>query len=278
MTSALANTDVESIEVDLLLEAVYRKYGYDFRNYAKSSITRRVLHALQQFDVKTISELQHLILIDKSVFDRVLPDLTVNVTEMFRDPPAYLSVRDNVIPLLRTYPHIKVWHAGCATGEEVYSMAILLEEENLYKRSQIYATDINELVLRKAQQGVYATDQIQEYTRNYHRAGGKEPFTDYFRARDGYAIFSNSLRENVLFSDHNLVTDSSFGEMHLVICRNLMIYFDRELQNRALGLFTESLVDGGFLWLGSKETIQFSDYSGRFEKIDGKEKIYKKIG
>lgn len=268
----------EKIEFDLLLQAIYQKYGYDFRNYSKASIRRRIRRRFSRSGLKTISEMQHKLLNDKQFFEVLLLDLTVNVTEMFRDPSFFKTIRKTVIPELKKQPFIRVWHAGCSSGEEVYSTAILLNEEGLYKNTLIYATDVNEAVLDKAKKGIFSIDRMKDYTRNYRNAGGIASFADYYTARYDHAIMDNSLKKNIVFSDHNLVTDDVFGEMNLIICRNVLIYFSSELQERVFGLFWESLRSGGFLCLGSKETIRFSTYSDDFENVAEGEKIYRKNG
>jgi chemotaxis protein methyltransferase CheR len=269
--------DNESIEIDLLIEAIYKKYGYDFRNYSKASLKRRIMHKFSQSGMDNLSAMQHRLLYDKSFFESLLLDLTINVTEMFRDPSFYCVVREKVIPVLKTYPFIKIWHAGCSTGEEVYSMAILLKEENLLENVMIYATDIDDRVLRIAREGIYPLDRIKEYTRNYQKACGEQSFSDYYTAKYEATIMDSSLKKNIVFSQHNLVTDGIFGEMNLIICRNVLIYFDKELQNRVLQLFHDSLIRRGILCLGSKESINFSKLKNAFQDYDGKEKIYKKI-
>ena len=268
----------EKIEFDLLLQAIYKKYGYDFRNYSKASIRRRIRRRFSRSGLKTISEMQHKLLNDKQFFEVLLLDLTVNVTEMFRDPSFFRTIRKTVIPELKKQPFIRVWHAGCSSGEEVYSTAILLNEEGLYKNTLIYATDVNEAVLDKAKKGIFSIDRMKDYTRNYRNAGGIASFADYYTARYDHAIMDNSLKKNIVFSDHNLVTDDVFGEMNLIICRNVLIYFSSELQERVFGLFWESLRSGGFLCLGSKETIRFSTYSDDFKNVAEGEKIYRKNG
>ena len=266
----------ENIEIKVLLEAIYLKYGYDFRNYSKASIKRRILHRLSLSGLKTISEMQHKILYDKRFFEILIQDISINVTEMFRDPSFYKAVRENIIPVLKNLPFIKVWHAGCATGEEVYSMAILLKEEGLHDKITIYATDFNEGVIKKAKDGIYPADRIKEYTYNYQKAGGRSSFTDYYTARYGYALINKSLKKNIVFADHNLVTDWIFGEMNMIMCRNVLIYFNRDLQNRVIRLFRDSLRKDGFLCLGSKESIRFSEYSDDFVAVVKKQKIYRK--
>lgn len=267
----------QQIELQLLLQAVYLKYGYDFRNYAKASVKRRILHRMNSDNYPNISAMQHRLLEDVSFFETLLLDLSINVTEMFRDPTFYLALRKEVIPILRSYPFLKIWHAGCSSGEEVYSMAILLKEEGLYDRTQIYATDMNQVILKKARDGIFSINRLKQYTLNYQRAGGQESFSDYYTAHYDHVVMDKSLKENVLFSDHNLATDGVFGEMHLIICRNVLIYFNRELQNRVFKLFSESLTLGGILSLGSKESVRLSDSSIIFEDISKEEKIYRKI-
>lgn len=248
------NTD---IEIRLLIEAIYLKYSYDFRNYSGASIKRRILHALRQFDCLTVSALQERVLHDPGMFMQLLQYLTIPVSEMFRDPDHFLAVRNEVVPLLRTWPSIKVWIAGCSTGEEVYSMAILLREEGLLERTIIYATDINPHSLDRAKQGIYSMQSMREYEENYRLAGGRRDFAEYYTAAYGNAIMDSSLRDNVTFADHSLATDSVFSETQLVSCRNVLIYFNKDLQDRALGLFHESLCHRGFLVLGSKESVDF---------------------
>ncbi|MDM8568567.1 protein-glutamate O-methyltransferase CheR [Thiotrichales bacterium HSG1] len=269
--------DTQNIELQLLLQAVYLKYGYDFRNYAKASIKRRVQHRLSKDGFESISAMQNKVLYDVSFFETLLLDLSINVTEMFRDPKFYLALRKVIIPHLKKYPFLKIWHAGCSSGEEVYSMAIILKEEGLYDRTQIYATDMNEVVLKQAKDGIFNISRLKQYTANYQKAGGQESFSDYYTAHYDHAVMSKSLKKNILFSDHNLATDGVFGEMNLIICRNVLIYFNRDLQNRVLGLFSDSLPDDGFLCLGSKESIRFSAFSDSFSDIVREEKIYRKV-
>ncbi len=267
---------IQDTETDLLLEAMFRVFGYDFRNYNKAHLKRRIIHRQQQLGLKSISQLQHQILHEKESLELLLRDLSINVTEMYRDPSFYLRMREEVFPVLRTYPYIKVWHAGCATGEEVYSFAIMLKEEGLYNRTQIYATDFNPAVLETARKGIYPINRIKDYTYNYQQAGGKQSFSDYYIAKYDAVILDQHLRQNIVFAEHNLVTDHVFAEVHLIICRNVLIYFNKELQNRVVRLFAESLIKGGFLGLGSKENLMFTDVSEQFEVTDAKEKIYKK--
>ena len=267
----------EKIEFDLILEAIYQKYGYDFRNYAKASLRRRLRYRLSQSNLKTISEMQHKLLNDKGFFDTLLLDLTINVTEMFRDPSFFKALREIVISELKKQPFIKVWHAGCSSGEEIYSTAILLKENGMYESSLIYATDTNEMVLDKAKSGIFPIEKMKDFTVNYRKAGGLASFADYYTARYDNAIMDNSLKKNIVFSNHNLVTDSVFGEMDLIMCRNVLIYFNRELQDRVFRLFMDSLRPGGFLCLGSKETIRFSSFSENFENVIEKERVYRRI-
>ena len=271
------NSDLERLEIELLLEGVFRHYGFDFRSYAYASIRRRLWKRVEGEGLTTISELQARILHDPDTMERLLLDLSVNVTAMFRDPSFYKEFREKIIPLLRTYPFIRIWHAGCSTGEEVFSMAILLEEEGLYDRSRLYATDINDVVLQRAKQGIFPLDRMQEYTENYLRAGGTRSFSEYYTAKYDGALFSPALTRNIVFSQHNLVTDRSFSEFHVIFCRNVLIYFDKELQNRVHALFYDSLVMLGILALGSKESLKFSQYEPCYEKVSATEKLYRKV-
>lgn len=264
------------IELRLLVEAIYLKYSYDFRDYSVASLRRRVLHAVQQFGVTTVSALQDRVLHDPAAFARLLQYLTVPVSEMFRDPAYFLALRREVVPVLRTYPSFKVWVAGCSTGEEAWSLAILLHEEGLLDKALIYATDINPQSLEKAARGVFPLEAMQAYTRNYQRAGGAAAFSDYYTAGYGGALFDRALGQSMTFADHSLSTDSVFAETHLVSCRNVLIYFNRTLQDRALGLFHESLCHRGFLGLGSKESIDFSSYAGKFETLARAERLFRK--
>jgi chemotaxis protein methyltransferase CheR len=268
--------DNTAIELRLLMEAIYLKYNHDFRDYTGASQKRRVLYALDQLDLPTISALQEKVLRDPALFARLLQFLTIPVSEMFRDPAYFLALRRQVIPVLQTYPSIKVWVAGCSTGEEVYSLAILLREEGLLERALIYATDINPASLDKARQGIFALDAVRGFTANYQRAGGRCAFSDYYTAAYDAARFDPALRANVIFADHSLATDSVFAETQLISCRNVLIYFNRQLQDRALGLFHESLCHRGFLGLGNKESIDFSAYANRFSALSRSERVYRK--
>lgn len=266
----------EDIEIRLLLEAIYAKYGYDFRDYSGAHMKRRILHRLSMSGLSSISEMQNKVLYDNEFFNLILSDFSINVTEMFRDPTFYKAFREKVVPVLKTYPFIRVWHAGCSSGEEVYSMAILLKEEGIYERSQIYATDFNNDVLHKAKEGIFSIENIKDYTLNYQRSGGKASFSDYFLAKYDSVIFNQDLKKKIIFAEHNLAIDGVFGEMHVIVSRNVLIYFNKELQNKTLKLFSDSLGSGCFLCLGSKENIIYTTSSDSFENFDEKEKIYRK--
>lgn len=268
--------DVDDIELDLMLEAIVRRYGYDFRNYSKASMERRVKQAKVKMGCAEITDLTRNLLHDPVFFQKLVADFSVTVTEMFRDPEVYKTLREKVLPYLATYPFIKVWHAGCATGEEVYSLAILLHEEGLLDRATIYATDFNEAALSVAREGIYPIERIKEYGDNYHKSGGKDTFSEYFHARYDSVLMAKSLKKNIAFARHNLVTDNVFGEMHLILCRNVLIYFDRTLQDRVFKLFSESLIHNAFLCLGSKESLKFSMVVNEFNEFDKKHKIYRK--
>ena len=274
---AVDTRDVEDIEVSLLLEAIYRAYGFDFRQYAPASLKRRLWRRAHAEGADTISALQSRVLHDPKCMERLLLDLSINVTAMFRDPTFYVAFREKVVPLLRTYPFTRIWVAGCSSGEEVYSLAILLDEEEMLDRTRIYATDINEAVLERARLGVFPLDKMQDYTQNYLRAGGTRAFSEYYLASYDGAVFDRRLTQNVVFAQHNLVSDRGFNEFHVIVCRNVMIYFDRTLQERVLQLFYESLVNFGILALGHKETIKLSGHAARYEDVDGIEKIWRKV-
>ena len=273
---SLNDLENEDLEIQLLLEAIFLKYGYDFRDYSKAHLKRRIMHRLSLSELSSISEMQHQVLYDRTFLETLLKDFSINVTEMFRDPLFYKAFRQEVVPVLKTYPLIKVWHAGCSSGEEVYSMAILLKEEGLYERTLIYATDLNMGVLEQAKQAIYPIDDIEDYTYNYQQSGGLASFADYYIARYDSVILDHSLKKKIIFANHNLVTDGVFGEMHVVICRNVLIYFNRELQNKVFKLFYESLRKGGFLGIGTKESLRFSDYMEKFDTISETLKIYQK--
>jgi chemotaxis protein methyltransferase CheR len=267
---------IEDIEIQLLLEAMYQRYHYDFRHYARASVKRRLKQAREQMGFRSFSALQETLLHDPGMLARLLGYLTVQVSEMFRDPSYFRAIRETVVPHLHTYPSLKVWIAGCSSGEELYSFVILFREEGLEQRTLFYATDINQDALRKAEAGIYDLDRIQLFTENHRKSGGKSSLSTYYNAAYGKASFDKSLRKQVVFSDHSLVTDAVFAEMHLVSCRNVLIYFDRALQDRALGLFKESLARKGFLGLGSKESMRFSDHAGSFADCVREDKIYQK--
>ena len=264
------------IELPLLIEAIYLKYHYDFRQYARASLKRRLTAALSHFDCPTLSQLQDKVLRNATMFPQLLDFLTVPVSEMFRDPSYFRSLREHVIPILRTYPSLKVWVAGCSTGEEVYSLAILLREEGLLSRTLIYATDINPNSLQKAQAGIYDLARVAGFTENHRKSGARSSLSDYYTAAYGGVMLDKSLRQHIVFSDHSLATDSVFAEVHLVSCRNVLIYFDRGLQDRALGLFREALVRKGFLGIGSKESLRFSSEADAFEELVREDRIYRR--
>jgi chemotaxis protein methyltransferase CheR len=269
--------DLERIEIELLLEGIFRHYGFDFRAYAYASIRRRLWKRIEEERLPSMSALQERVLHEPAMMEKLLLDLSINVTAMFRDPSFYVSFRQHVVPLLRTYPFIRIWHAGCSTGEEVYSMAMLLREEGLYDRSRIYATDINEVVLQRAKAGIFPLERMQEYTENYMRAGGKRSFSEYYTAKYGGALFDQSLTKNVVFSQHNLVTDRSFSEFNVILCRNVLIYFDKTLQSKVHSLFYDSLAMFGVLVLGSKETLRFMSHEECYQQMAPPEKIFRKV-
>jgi chemotaxis protein methyltransferase CheR len=269
--------DLERIEIELLLEGIFRHYGFDFRAYAYASIRRRLWKRIEEEGLASVSALQERVLHEPEMMEKLLLDLSINVTSMFRDPSFYVAFRKHVVPMLRTYPFIRIWHAGCSTGEEVYSMAMLLSEEGLYDRSRIYATDINEVVLQRAKAGIFPLERMQEYTDNYLRAGGKRSFSEYYTAKYGGALFDQSLTKNVVFSQHNLVTDRSFSEFNVILCRNVLIYFDKSLQSKVHTLFYASLAMFGVLVLGSKETPRFMAHEECYEQIAPPEKIFRKV-
>ena len=269
--------DLEQLELELLLEGIHRRYGFDFRDYAPASLRRRVRRRMDGERVETVSALQDRLLHDPAVMERLLLDLSVNVTAMFRDPSFFLAFRQQVVPILRTYPFTRLWVAGCSTGEEVYSLAIVLAEEGLADRVRIYATDINEAVIERARDGVFPLDKMQEYTQNYIHAGGRRSFSEYYVARYDGARFARELVDGVVFAQHNLVSDAAFNEFHVIACRNVMIYFAQPLQEHVHRLFYESLAMFGVLALGQKETIRFSPYERSFEELDPDERLYKKV-
>jgi chemotaxis protein methyltransferase CheR len=269
--------EVTDLEIRLLLEAIYERFHYDFRQYAIASIRRRLIQALTAMHCESISALQASILHDERAFPRLLAYLTIQVTDLFRDPEFFLALRQHVMPILATYPSLKLWVAGCSTGEEAYSFAILLAEEGLLDRTLIYATDINDDSLRKAQAGVYGLDRLRQFILNYRAAGGTGSLSDYYHADQDNAVMAPELRRRITFADHSLATDSIFSEVQLVSCRNVLIYFDRELQDRALGLFADALCPRGFLCLGTKESIRFSAQAPRFNPMSVGPKIFRRV-
>lgn len=269
---------IENLEIDLLLEAIFRRYGYDFRGYARASVARRIDHFLAKYGYDSPSALIPHILHDERIITQLVAELSVPVTEMFRDPEVYRSIRRNAVALLKTHPFIKVWHAGCATGEEAYSLAILLREEGLYERVTLYATDFNDRALHSAKEGVYPLSSAERFMSSHRESGGTGSLADYYQADQDSMAIRQALKKNITFANHNLATDGVFGEMHLVLCRNVLIYFTRELQDRVLNLFLESLVHGGFLCLGKRESLRFSTVREQFRAIDEANRIYQKTG
>jgi chemotaxis protein methyltransferase CheR len=265
------------LELKLLLEGVFQRYQHDFRNYSVTSLRRRVTQALERFDCKTISQLQDRVLHEPAVFAQMLQYFTVQVSEMFRDPHYFSALRTQVAPLLKTYPSVKIWVAGCSTGEEVWSLAVMLAEEGLLDRTLIYATDINPEALKTAEAGIYAIKRIARFSENYHQAGGTGSLSDYYTAGYDSAVFDRSLRQQMVFADHSLATDSVFSEVHMVSCRNVMIYFNRSLQERAIKLFHDALVHRGFLGLGVKESLRFTMHADAFSEFLPAEKIYQRL-
>jgi len=277
MSAQTINESAFDIELTLLLEAIFQSYHCDFRGYAKSSLRRRLRQAMERFGDTSLSALQGRVLHDAQALPILLDYLTVQVSEMFRDPTHFLALRRDVLPLLATYPSLKIWIAGCSTGEELYSLAITLAEAGLLDRTIIYATDVNEEALCKAEAGVYALDRVAGFSANYAKTGGTGSLSDWFTAAYDGVVFDRRLRRNVVFSDHSLATDGDFAATHLVMCRNVLIYFDRELQDRVIALFEQSLVPRGFLALGSKENLRVSSRAPAFETFDGRERIYRKL-
>lgn len=278
MVVVKVSQNLEEIELELLLEGIFRHYGFDFRRYAPSSLKRRVWSFLRRERFSSISALQDRVLHDREWLDRLLYALSVNVSAMYRDPWFYLAFRRDVVPLLRTYPFVRIWLAGISMGEEVYSLAILLKEEGIYDRCRIYATDINDAMLKKAKEGIYPLDLMQSYTSNYIKAGGRQDFSQYYTAAYDSAIFKSALRENVIFAQHNLASDGSFNEFNVILCRNVMIYFNNDLQAHVHNLLYESLVMFGVLGVGAKETLRFSPHESAYEEVDKLAKLYRRIG
>jgi chemotaxis protein methyltransferase CheR len=264
------------IELGLLIDAIYHMYHYDFRAYAAASLRRRMKAAMTKFACRSLSALQDKVMHDPAAFPTLLDFLTVQVSEMFRDPEYFRALRQEVVPLLRTYPSLKVWVAGCSAGEEAYSLAILLREEGLLDKTLIYATDINPGTLQKAATGIYEVARIPRFTENHHQSGARSSLSDYYTAAYGSAVFDKSLKEHIVFCDHSLATDSVFAEVQLVSCRNVLIYFNRALQDRALGLFRDALCRNGFLGLGTKESLQFSSHGEEFSTVVREQKIFQK--
>jgi chemotaxis protein methyltransferase CheR len=271
------DNELELVEIQLLSEGIFRHYGFDFRDYSMPSLRRRIWKRIYAEGLSTVSGLIEKVLHDPQCMERLLLDLSINTTAMFRDPSFYLAFRQKVVPTLRTYPFVRIWHAGCSTGEEVYSMAILLQEEGLYDRCRIYATDINEAVLQKAKAGIFPLATMQENTSNYIAGGGTGTFSDYYTARYDYAIFRPSLRENVVFAQHNLVTDASFNHFNVIFCRNVLIYFNNVLQDRVQQLFLSSMEMFGILGLGKKETVRYTAVGPYYDEIDAEERLYRRV-
>jgi len=263
-------------EIDVLLDEIYSIYGYDFRHYSRASLSRRIKGFMEESGYEALDVLQKEIIDNKTVFASFLHSLSVTVTEFFRDPEVFHVIRNNIFEHLKTFPFIKIWHAGCATGEEVYSLAIMLFEEGLQDKVQVYATDMNTESLRKAKEGIFPLSSIKSFSENYKISGGDGGLSDYFDSNYDYARVKNELKKNITFANHNLVTDSVFQEVHFILCRNVLIYFDRDLQNKVFTLIDRSLVKNGFLCLGTKESIRFSEIESRYEEIHRKEKIYRK--
>jgi len=264
----------QDIEVRLVVDAIYEKYGYDFRNYSQAHIKRRILNRFNHSGLENISGMIHEVLYNPKFVDLLLMDLSITVTEMFRDPSFYKAIREEVIPVLQTFPFIKIWHAGCSSGEEVYSMAIILKEEGLYNKTQIYATDFNPVIIKQAKEGLYPLTRMKEFTMNYQKSGGKGNLSDFYSLHNENGKLLESLKKNIVFATHNLVTDSVFAEVNLVICRNVLIYFNRNLQDKVIRLFMDTLPGGGILCLGSKENLQFSEHTDHFDPFIERERIY----
>jgi chemotaxis protein methyltransferase CheR len=269
--------ELDELEIDLLLEGVWRRYGFDFRQYSRASIKRRLWRRMALEGLRSVSGLQERLLHEPASMERLLLDLSINVTAMFRDPGFFLELRRKVIPLLRTWPFVRIWHAGCSTGEEAYSLAVVLREEGLYDRCRIYATDINEAVLQRAKRAQFPLDKMREYTKNYLAAGGTGSFSEYYVAAYEAAQFDRSLADNIVFAQHNLASDHRFNDFQLILCRNVMIYFDKPLQDRVLGLFHQSLVPFGMLGLGQKESLRFSPHEGDYDDLDTAERLYRRV-
>ena len=268
---------LEQLELRLLLDAVYDHYGYDFRGYSRGSVLRRIRHRVAEEDLATISGLTERLLHDPACLERLLLDLSITVTSMFRDPTFYAALRRTALPLLRTYPFVRIWNAGCASGEETFSLAILLHEEGLGDRTRIYATDLNDVVLQRARSGTLPLSRMQEYTRHYIAAGGTAAFSDYYSVVGDAVRLDPALLRGILFAPHNLVSDASFNDFHMIMCRNVMIYFDRTLQNRVHDLFYASLIRRGILALGHKESIRFTPHEHDYDALDERERLYRRV-
>ncbi|MFJ7640452.1 CheR family methyltransferase [Peribacillus sp. NPDC097264] len=277
MKDTLSIEERENIEIELLLQAVYSVSGFDFRKYMRSSIQRRVENRMRLEHIRRASGMIEKVLYEKGFVEKLLNDFSINVTEMFRDPDFFKAFRTNLVPLLKELPEIRIWHAGCSTGEEAFSMAIMLKEEGLYDKAKIYATDMNETVIEHAQKGILPLNRMQSYTKNYLQAGGKREFSEYYTTDYQNAYLDPNLLKNVVFFQHNLVTDGSFNEFHIIMCRNVMIYFTGELQTYVNQLFYDSLCKDGFLAVGSKESIRTSSFSEVYKDFDAREKIYRKL-
>ncbi len=271
------NAKIEEIEYELLLEGIYQTYGYDFRDYAPASLKRRIRKCMNDLGVNSISAFQDKILHEKKSFTNFLNTVSIDVTSMFRDPDFFLAVRQKIFPMIRNLPFIRIWHAGCATGEEIYSLAILLKEEKLYDKARIYATDMNEVVLEKAKNGIYSLKNIQDYAGNYHKTGGSVDFSEHYTAKYDNVIMNPALKKNIIWAQHNLVTDGSFNEFDIIFCRNVMIYFNKPLQEHVHKLFMDSLTVGGILGLGKKESLHSSSFRDNYKEIDEKVKLFKRV-
>lgn len=268
--------NIQLIERNLLLEAIYHRYGYDFREYEESSLNRRLAVAMEKEGIKHVSQFQDRILRDDECMSRFMDTMSINLTAMYRDPEFYLALRRRVMPILETYPYIRLWIAGCSTGEELLSLAILLEEEGLYHRCRIYATDMSDAALQKAKRCIYPLKNVQDFSDNYLKAGGRKQLRDYYTADSSHVIFRNSLMANVTLAQHNLVSDASFNEFHVILCRNVMIYFSMNLQNRVIQLFNDSLIRFGFLGLGMNETLSYSRFENQYTEIEAHTRLYRR--
>ncbi len=277
MPKSIQQTAELDAEIDLLIKAIFNKYSYDFREYTFASQKRRIMQAVTSLKCENVTALMDKVLLEPDMFMQLLQYLTIPVSEMFRDPSYYAALREHVIPILKTYPSLKIWVAGCSTGEEIYSLAILLEEEGLLDKSIIYATDINPVSLEKAKKGIFPISRMASYTENYQQSGGKKSFSGYYTAAYDGAMFDQALSRNVTFADHSLATDHVFSEVHLISCRNVMIYFNSALQSRVLDLFHDALCHKGFLGLGSKESLDYSTHADRFSPLAKKERVFRKI-